>query len=210
MKCASTPEITTVLLDADGVVQTSGSKLLSSIQALCTNPDQSSEFISEVFRAEKPCLTGSSDFPSALQEVLSRWNVDTPLSEALELWTQIVPVADILTGVYNLQQSGVRVGLATNQQAHRADIMATNLDYSARFDDLFFSCELGFAKPDSRFFSEILDKLQISARHVLFIDDHPENVSSAGQVGIHGEVYHVDQGYNRFRSILRRYGLHVV
>ena len=132
------------------------------------------------------------------------------MSQALELWGQIDPAAEILTAVYNLQQSGVRVGLATNQQAHRANIMATNLDYSSRFDDLFFSCDLGFAKPDSRFFSEILDRLQVSAKHVLFIDDHPENVLSARQVGIRGEVYHIDQGYNRFRSILRKYDVPVV
>ena len=85
--------------------------------------------------------------------------------------------------------------------------MAEGLGYSSLFDDLFFSCQLGVAKPDPGFFKEILNRLDISGRRVLFIDDHAKNVVGAQDAGMPGETYHVSSGFGRFKSILERYGL---
>jgi putative hydrolase of the HAD superfamily len=201
--------ITTVLLDADGVLQRSAGGFVSSLESLCENSDQRAEFIADIFRVEKPCLTGGEDFPSALGEVLARWDRGTPVSAALELWAQVNPAPEILGAVEELRGAGIRVGIASNQQAHRAGIMADHLGYRTRFDHLFFSCELGYAKPDARFFSAILLGLRASGNEVLFIDDHSQNVSSAREAGIRAELYHLDQGYDDFRSILAAHGLFV-
>ena len=202
-------EIKVVLLDADGVVQTSGEEFLNSIAALCASPNQSRAFIEDVFLAEKPCLTGEADFPEALTQVLTRWKINTPTSDALDLWNQIRPVSEILDVVSRLRCHGIRVCLATNQQQHRATIMADGLGYSNHFDDMFFSYELGVAKPETEFFTKMLNRLGIPGRQALFIDDHHSNVVSAETAGLVGEVYHVDNGLTRFMSILERYDLPV-
>lgn len=202
-------EITTVLLDADGVIQTSGTAFLSSIEMLCPDPSKRTDFVSDVFEAERPCLTGDGDFPNALGAVLRRWNVEAPLSDALALWSQIDPAPKMLEVVQKLRHAGIRVGLASNQQAHRANLMSTVLDYSSLFDNLFFSCHIGSAKPDAGFFAAVLDKLQVSGERVLFVDDHLKNVQGAQYVGICGEVYHLDYGFGRFRSILKAHHLDV-
>ena len=111
--------------------------------------------------------------------------------------------------VDKLRSAGIRVAVASNQQSHRANIMANNLGYRSRFDELFFSCELGCVKPDHRFFGTILSHLKIRSRQVLFIDDHLENVSGARKAGIQSERYHIDQGFQKFQSILEHYNLHV-
>jgi putative hydrolase of the HAD superfamily len=202
-------EIKVVLLDADGVLQTSGEEFLSSVAALCVNPDQRNAFVEDVFLAEKPCLTGNVDFPAALGEVLAKWKIDTPTSDALGLWNQIQPVSEILDAISSLRAQGIRVCLATNQQEHRATIMADGLGYSRVFDDLFFSCRLGVAKPNVDFFKEILNRLDISGERVLFIDDHAKNVLGAKDAGVAAEVYHVSGGFDQFISILERYNLPV-
>lgn len=200
-------EPTTVLLDADGVLQRASAGFVSSIEALCADPAHRADFIADVFGAERPCLTGAGDFPAALAEVLANWGIRAPVSEALALWSQIDPEPAILDAVARLRRDGVRVGLATNQQSHRANVMAAELRYRALFDDLFFSCELGVAKPSAKFFDAILGRLGLPAQRVLFIDDRPENVSAAHRAGMSAEVYHLDEGPERFATLLEGYGL---
>jgi len=67
------PTIRAVLLDADGVVQLPVSAWRASLGALCGEPSRADEFLTDVFGAERPCLTGALDFEVALGQVLRKW-----------------------------------------------------------------------------------------------------------------------------------------
>jgi len=54
---------------------------------------------------------------------------------------------------------------------------------------MFFSAEVGLAKPDSRFYQLALSYLQVYPEEVVFLDDVPENVDTARLLGIHGIWY---------------------
>ncbi len=203
------PDIQTLLLDADGVIQISSSGFLEDLRALCPDAAQSERFLEDVFASEKPCLTGEAHFPDALERVLRTWAVDVVLADALELWTRIEPSPGMLDIVSSLRAKGIRVCLATNQQAHRASIMADHLGYAPLFDQLFFSFELGVAKPSPDFFLAILKQLPANPDNILFVDDHAQNVAAAESTGIAGALYHVDHGLDSFTSILERHGLPV-
>ncbi len=189
-------------------MQTSHASFLPAIEALCPQPGSSGAFIAEVFGAEKPCLNGAADFPTALAGVLAKWEIEHPVSEVLALWNRINPDPAMMQTVADLRKQGIRVCLATNQQAHRAGIMAKGLGYATCFDELFFSYALGVAKPEPGYFRKILNLLGVSPARVLFIDDHLKNAAAAESVGIAAEVYHVDQGPGHFAAILQRYGLY--
>ena len=88
--------------------------------------------------------------------------------------------------------------------------MADRLSYATQFDDLFFSYQLGIAKPAPEYFRKILNHLSTRGVNTLFIDDHAQNVAAAKEVGIAGEVFHVDSGLGEFTAILERYGLSAV
>lgn len=201
--------IQTLLLDADGVIQTSSGGFVNDLQALCPDPAQSKRFLEDIFASEKPCLTGNAHFPDALEQVLRKWEVDVSLADALDLWNQIKPEAGMLDIVSSLRANGIRVCLATNQQAHRASIMADHLGYAPLFDQLFFSFELGVAKPSPDFFHAILKQVPANPDNILFVDDHAQNVAAAESTGIAGAQYHVDHGLESFTSILEHHGLPV-
>lgn len=205
----SKPNIQALLIDADGVVQTTKRSFLQELRALCPDPEKAGAFVEQVFLAEKPCLIGAAEFPVELTKVFSEWGVELPIAEALDIWRQITPIPVVLDAVSTLRARGIRVCLATNQQSHRARIMADHLNYASLFDELYFSCELGAAKPSGAFFAAILEQLQIDAVKTLFIDDQERNVAAAAEIGIHAELYHVDNGDAAFTSILARYGLPV-
>jgi putative hydrolase of the HAD superfamily len=202
-------ELEVVLLDADGVVQKTGPGWRSSVAALCADPDRAEAFLADVFAAEKPCLTGDGDFRCALDGVLRRWNSEVRLEEALRVWTLIDPDEAVLGVVRRLRARGVRVALATNQQAHRAAFMSEELGYADCFDRLFYSCELGHAKPALGYFRAVLDGLDVTPGRALFVDDHAANVEAARAAGLAAAIFHVDDGIATLERLLREHGLRV-
>jgi len=55
----------------------------------------------------------------------------------------------------------------------------------AEFDQLTWSCELGIAKPDPAIYRLTCDRLGVLPEEALFLDDKPENVQAAEQLGLH-------------------------
>lgn len=52
------------------------------------------------------------------------------------------------------------------------------------FDGLFLSYQLGLKKPDIEFYKKIVSELKLRPEEILFIDDDPENIASAKELGI--------------------------
>jgi len=57
------------------------------------------------------------------------------------------------------------------------------------FDELYASHIMGIAKPKAAFFEYIFRKEQIEARDAVFIDDDPENVESAEELGLEAILF---------------------
>lgn len=201
--------VTAILLDADGVVQLPESGWIESVKALCGNPPRVEAFLADVFAAEKPCTTGHRDFQTTLELVLRKWQSNTTIQEALSVWTQINPSVAMVELVGSLGSAGFKTALATNQQGYRAEFMTNILGYAEHFDELLYSCELGYAKPDSAYFSSAMAKLKIKPESALFIDDHEANVNAARKSGLQAEVYHISEGKERIRELLSKHGVDV-
>jgi HAD superfamily hydrolase (TIGR01509 family) len=58
------------------------------------------------------------------------------------------------------------------------------------FDNLTYSYEVGFMKPDERIFRAALNSLQVKAEESVFIDDFEHNVLGARQVGMQAIHFH--------------------
>jgi epoxide hydrolase-like predicted phosphatase len=67
--------------------------------------------------------------------------------------------------------------------------------YQARygFDDLvdviIYSCEVGLAKPDPRIYQLLCDRLAVAPSELVFLDDRPENVHGARELGLHAVLH---------------------
>ncbi|HEX7034129.1 MAG TPA: HAD-IA family hydrolase [Pseudomonadales bacterium] len=199
--------IRAVLFDADGVVQRAAPGWRDALAALSPDPASADAFCAAVFAAERPCLTGAGDFRSALAEALETFGCGSDVEEALRVWTLIDPVDDVLAVARRLRARGLITGLATNQQSYRAAYMSERLGYRSAFDHLFYSCELGHAKPSAGFFRSALANLALPPSQVLFLDDHPDNVAAARQVGLCAEQFHADQGATALWSLLAARGV---
>ncbi|WP_405067972.1 HAD-IA family hydrolase [Kribbella sp. NBC_01510] len=199
--------LSAVLFDADGVVQRPSQDWWARLTSLV--PSDSDAFVADLMAAEKPSLVGKGDFRDAVAEVLHRWNSPASVEEAMEPWHWFAAEPAVISLIGSLRAAGIGCHLATNQQAYRRAIMQDERGYGAWFDQTFYSCDLGLAKPDPAYFRAILAALQVSASEVLFIDDNEANVAGALGVGLRAEVYDLSAGVPALVELLRRYGLPV-
>lgn len=199
--------ITTLLLDADGVVQRPPSDWRASLADLCGQPGSEEQFLAEVFAAERPTLNAPVDFAPRLAEVLERWGSPATVDEALAHWERIEPSPAVLSLVGSVRERGVLVGLATNQQQRRARFMTESLGYGEHFDELFFSYRLGHAKPEGAYFEAVLAALGQRPEEVLFVDDHRTNVEAARSVGLAAEVFDLSREVAVLEAHLEAHGL---
>jgi len=71
------------------------------------------------------------------------------------------------------------VHLATVQEHYRARYLWETLDLRADFDAMHYAADLGYAKPDPQFYSEIERRTGLRPAELLLIDDRQENVDAA-------------------------------
>jgi putative hydrolase of the HAD superfamily len=201
----SSPTVSAVLFDADGVVQRPSRDWWTRLTSLVA--DDGEAFVADLMLAEKPALVGKGDFRDAVADVLHRWNSPASLDEALEPWSWFEAEASVVSLIQSLRAAGIGCHLATNQHAYRRAIMQDERGYGAWFDQTFYSCDLGLAKPDPAYFRAILGALQVPAPSVLFIDDNEDNVAGALSVGLRAEYYDLSAGVPALAALLRRYDL---
>ncbi|MFF1821286.1 HAD-IA family hydrolase [Kribbella sp. NPDC058245] len=200
-----TPEITTVLFDADGVIQRGTQDWTGRLHAMVAGDGEG--FINDLMLSEGPALVGKEEFRDAVGGVLKRWHVTASLDEVLEPWSWFAAEPVVVELIQKLRQAGIKCHLATNQHAYRRDVMQER-GYGDWFDQSFYSCDLGLRKPDPAYFRAILSATGAPASSVLFVDDLSVNVEGARSIGINAEVYDLNTaGPDALTDLLRKYGL---
>jgi putative hydrolase of the HAD superfamily len=200
--------VTTLLLDADGVLQRVPNGWEESMRpALEGRLDDVDGFLAAAYLAERPALTGTVRWLDVLPGLLDRWGIPGSYDDLVHVWLSIEPVPGVRELVEALRAKGIRCCLATNQDVVRGEFMHDELGYGDLLDETFYSYELGVAKPDPAYFSTILERLDVPAAEALFVDDNVVNVESARSVGLHAEHWVHTDGLDALREHLARHGL---
>jgi HAD superfamily hydrolase (TIGR01509 family) len=205
-----TSTIKAILFDADGVIQRPSPGRRSLWAQLLGGAVSVDRFLHEVSDAERVCYIGDGNFEERFAALLNRWNCTGDLDAALRAWTAIEVDRGILEIIAMLRASGHRCYLASNQEPYRARYMSETLLYRAAFDDEFYSCAVGHAKPAPAYFRAILDALSVRAEDTLFIDDLSTNVEAARGVGLRASVFAPSpdgQWPDHMRGVLANHGL---
>lgn len=190
--------ISTLLLDADGVLQYPPVGWPGRILELTGCADWR-----EIVPVEEPLMVGG-DPVAAYVDGFPRRTVSA--SDLVAVWNDTVVDAVALDLVDAVRARGVRCYLASNQQRERAAWMRT-LPLADHLDGLFFSCDLGVAKPEPGFFARILEATGAAAGETLFIDDLTANVAGARTVGLRAAHKTGARGAAALREILEEHGL---
>ncbi|GAA1825075.1 hypothetical protein GCM10009714_03490 [Microlunatus capsulatus] len=204
------PPLRAVLVDADGVLQFTAPSWRDGITDTVGQDDMSRHprLLDEIAKAEgQGTMTGETDLEHSLTQVLDRHDVDLEPADVIEAWHAIELHADVVDGVRGLRGRGLVLALTTNQNPPRAAWMRENLPYDEVFDEHFYSCEVGFAKPDPAYFTHVLEALGVAPEEALFMDDTAVNVEAAAALGIRAELFARDGGRGELDRILATHGL---
>jgi HAD superfamily hydrolase (TIGR01509 family) len=88
-------------------------------------------------------------------------------------------VIDLITRI----KSDCKVGVITNDIGKLEEKLAY-LDLADLFSEVINSYQVGYCKPEVKFYQAVLDKLNLKGEEVLYIDNDSESLSKAKQVGI--------------------------
>ena len=85
-----------------------------------------------------------------------------------------------------------KLGLLSNAYPGTREWMQEYHTFLDLFEISFFSAEAGMRKPEPEFFRLILDAMQVVPQKTLFVDDFPENIAGAQQMGMQ-TVWYTDR-----------------
>ncbi|MFH2038301.1 MAG: HAD family phosphatase [Chloroflexota bacterium] len=95
-----------------------------------------------------------------------------------------------------------KLGVISNAWSGMRAWMENN-DLADAFDDMVFSAEVGFAKPDPHIYLKALENLNILPAESIFVDDTLKNVEAARIIGMHAIHFtHPDQAIAELRTLL--------
>jgi FMN phosphatase YigB (HAD superfamily) len=143
-----------------------------------------------------------------LVEVPAKFNLDPKQTEKLlELepfyYSVYTPFPETIEVLGKLASKGLKLAILTNFELPNvaASLSESGIDPQLFDSQLLFNKTMtGFAKPDPRAYQHVLEKMQLPASEVLFIDDEPENVAAAEKLGM--VCYLIDRkGRSNVKSI---------
>lgn len=86
-------------------------------------------------------------------------------------------------------KNSFRTGLLSNAWSDTRNMLINRHPCLDAFHEAIFSAEVHLMKPDPKIFHLILDKLRVLPGESIFVDDFPENITGAQEVGIHGILF---------------------
>jgi putative hydrolase of the HAD superfamily len=184
-----------VLLDADGVVLKKAERFSAWYEREFDLPEGSlGAFFEKEFKA---CQLGQQDLKEAVKPYLAGWKWQDSAEEFLQLWFAKGSEVNekVLNKAQEWRRAGVKCYLATNQEQRRLNYLRKELGLEKQLDGIFSSCEIGFAKPQKEFFQFILDEIKQLPTEVVLIDDSPQFVEGAKEMGMEAVLYEEDESF---------------
>lgn len=83
----------------------------------------------------------------------------------------------------NVKREGFRVFGLTNWSAETIPLVYQRFDFLKLFDGIVVSGEEKLLKPDKRIYEVLLDRYMLNAEESIFIDDNPDNIKMAKELG---------------------------
>lgn len=114
--------------------------------------------------------------------------VQLDFSQFKAIWSDIfwenTPVIDII----KLIKKRARVFLLSNTNVWHVEYIRRHFRILELFDELIFSFEVGYTKPDKRIFERAIG-LYTGSKQIIYVDDTVEHVQAARDVGLFGIKY---------------------
>lgn len=172
-----------LLIDVDGVLVVGPGFKPVLADRYGIRPEATETFFTTTF---VQCQLGRADLRRELARPLGEWGWPHGVNEFMGEWFRVEAHLnpDLLSLLVGLRRSGTRICLTTMQECHRLRYLLHEIGLSDYVDETFATCDIGFAKTDTRYFEEVLRRVDVAVERVLFVDDTYANVTVAASRGL--------------------------
>ena len=143
---------------------------------------------------------GTQQFAQTLKMDLALQQSEEQIIQRFTAWPEaLFPTAvEMLTSL----KGAYTIAALSNINELHAPRMRGEFDLNRYFDDLYFSNELGLAKPNPDIYLKVVELLEVAPQEDVFFDDVKANVEAALDVGLHA---HQVFGPDSVRAHLTKY-----
>lgn len=113
-------------------------------------------------------LADAGDIERLREDIWSTWVVDP----------QVLALIDALRSSY-------RLAVLSNASDALESLLHERYAVAERFETIVVSAKVGVAKPQRAIYDHLLQRLNLRAQEVMFIDDRADNVAVAASIGMH-------------------------
>lgn len=150
-------------------------------------------FLESVCTAEwNEALDCGLDWKEALTERIEKFpEYEIQIKAYHERWDEMVPDAlwNTVEIMEQLRDKGFPIYSITNFHHETFAHAAQRFPFLNEFDGIVVSGEVRQIKPESAIFHTFLEKYNLIAQTLLFIDDRADNIESAKKIGFNGIVF---------------------
>lgn len=145
---------------------------------LFTNYQKAYEFL-ESIQVEQDL--GKVAMFQACQNYLFSGQFDPVVFGIVRKWKNVInPSIPMIQYIFSLLKQGHKIALLSNIGTDHAAIIKRDYNF-VKECITHFSCEVGYRKPDPKFFSSFIELNNIeNPNEILFFDDRPENIAACG------------------------------
>lgn len=189
-------KIKAIIFDADGVVINSPGYF--SVRYMKDFGVPSSVMLPFFEGKFQECLVGKADLKEVLEPLLKDWHWQGSVDELLNYWFKAEHYIDdrLVRDIESLRGKGIKCYLATKQEKYRTEYIRTEMGFENIFDKIYSSAEVGYKKPDERFYQFIQKDIGLTRpEEIFFWDDEQANVDAAIKLGWQGFVYREYEGF---------------
>ena len=79
---------------------------------------------------------------------------------------------------------GLKVGLLSNTNTLHYEYLRRRMPILSEFSYIYVSHEMGCRKPEAACYRYVLRKMEVRPQRAVFVDDYPENIAAAREVGM--------------------------
>jgi putative hydrolase of the HAD superfamily len=102
-------------------------------------------------------------------------------------------------------RQGLRTALLSNLPAPLRDALENDAPWLPQFDVRTYSCTLRSTKPERAIYEHCVRGLGMKPSEIVLLDDRPENINGAAELGIHGILFQTPE--RAAMDLAERYGV---
>jgi putative hydrolase of the HAD superfamily len=126
--------------------------------------------------------------PQFWQELLAQVGIASDPTDG-EIESYMRPIEGTLDVVRELKGLGLRIAIVSNDSKEMAALRRRLFGFDAIFHTIVISSAIGIVKPEGGIYTLACRRLEVDPQQCVFIDDRPENVQAAMDLGMTGILF---------------------